>query len=152
MRKSSVPLRCEGVVYELKEIIGTGATSDVHHATGDGKSIAVKAIDFEQSELEIESLRTEVALWSSCDHPNVVKYYGSLIDGSILYFFMEYMESCSVFDILRFAFPKGIGEQYIATILYEVLKPIAYLHQNGYDNVKNQDSDQNLASQYLCPK
>jgi serine/threonine-protein kinase OSR1/STK39 len=124
-------LQCEGVNYTIKEVIGTGATSDVYHAIGNGKSIAVKCIDFEQTEIEIDNLRAEIALWSSCDHPNVVKYYGSLIDRSMLYFFMEYMECGSVHDLLRFAFQKGISEPFIATILYEVLKPVAYLHQSG---------------------
>jgi serine/threonine-protein kinase OSR1/STK39 len=124
-------LLCDGVRYDVKAQVGTGATSCIYHAVGHGRSVAVKSIDFENSAIGIDSLRSEIALWSSCDHPNVVKYYGSLVAGSMLHFFMEYMECGSIFDILRFAFPKGLAEPFIATILHEVLKTVSYLHQSG---------------------
>ena len=119
--------------YELKKLIGRGATSDVYTAKclTNGQEIAVKVINLETCPIEIETLRSEVAFWSTCNHPNVVKYYGSFIDKATLYILMEYMNGGSCYEIMRFAYKKGFtSEKYIATILYEVLKSLAYFHEN----------------------
>lgn len=119
--------------YELKKIIGRGATSDVYTAKclTNGQELAIKVINLETCPIEIETLRSEVAFWSTCNHPNVVKYYGSFIDKATLYILMEYMNGGSCYEIMRFAYKKGFSnEKYIATILYEVLKSLAYFHEN----------------------
>ena len=119
--------------YELGKIIGRGATSEVYCAKclTNGKLLAMKMINLEVCPIEIENLRAEVAFWSTCRHPNVVEYYGSFVDKSILYILMEYMSGGSCYEIMRYSFPKGITkEQFIATILREVLKALEYFHEN----------------------
>jgi hypothetical protein len=56
-------------------------------------TFSAKYIDFAQIEIEIVNLRADLALESSWDHLDVVKYYGSSIACSMRYFFMEYMIS-----------------------------------------------------------
>jgi serine/threonine-protein kinase OSR1/STK39 len=119
--------------YQFLKAIGSGATSDVFAARciANGKRVAIKVIDLEHNPTEIENLRAEVAFWSACDHPNVVKYFGSFVERSALYILMEYMEGGSCFEILKTAFRKGIeNEAVIATILAEVLKALAYFHEH----------------------
>lgn len=119
--------------YELQKIIGRGATSDVYSAKclTNGEQLAIKVIDLEICPIEIETLRSEVAFWSTCNHPNVVKYYGSFIEKSVLYILMEYMSGGSCYEVMRYGFKKGFtNEQYIASILGEVLKSLAYFHEN----------------------
>lgn len=119
--------------YKLGHVIGRGATSEVYYATclKNGCQLAIKVIDLETCPIEIDNLRAEVAFWSNCKHPNVVEYYGSFVDKSILYILMEYMSGGSCYEIMRYKCPRGIGnEAIIATILREVLKSLAYFHEN----------------------
>jgi serine/threonine-protein kinase OSR1/STK39 len=130
---ASAPFPLHRSSYQFLKAIGSGATSDVFAARclTNGQMVAIKVIDMENNPTEIENLRAEVAFWSACDHPNVVRYFGSFTEGSTLYILMEYMEGGSCFEILRSAFRKGIeNEIVIATILAEVLKALAYFHEH----------------------
>jgi serine/threonine-protein kinase OSR1/STK39 len=129
--KASFPL--ERSAYELQKQIGSGSTADVYVAKclANNRMLAIKVIDLETCPIEIDTLRAEVAFWSSCNHPNVVQYYGSFIEKSTLYLLMEYMSAGSCSEIMRWGFRSGItNEAHIATILCEVLKSLAYFHEN----------------------
>lgn len=120
--------------YKFVEKIGHGATSEVIAAIciDNNKEISIKKIDLERYPIELEFLRQEVSFWSSSAHPNVVGYYGSFIDGSIIYILMEYCSAGSIYDIMRFGFPRGFSDEIIiATILKSVLNALNYIHTNG---------------------
>jgi len=119
--------------YELLKKVGKGATAEVYVAKclANGELVAIKMIDLETCPIEIETLHHEVAFWRSSQSPNIVKYYGSFISGSILYILMEYMAAGSCYEIMRFSNTKGIqNEGAIAEILHETLLALAYLHDN----------------------
>lgn len=119
--------------YEILNLIGVGSTASVHIAKclKNNQLIAMKIIDLETCPISIESLRAEISFWSISDHPNVVEYYGSFMEGSKIYLLMEYMNSGSCFELMKFSGSKGIpNESYIATILKEILKALKYFHRN----------------------
>jgi serine/threonine-protein kinase OSR1/STK39 len=123
----------ERSAYELLKQIGSGSTADVYVAKclSNNRIVSIKVIDLERCPIEIETLRSEVAFWSTSNHPNVVQYYGSFIEKSVLYLLMEYMSAGSCCEIMRWGFRTGIpNEAYIATILGEVLKSLAYFHEH----------------------
>ncbi|OHT10654.1 STE20/SPS1-related proline-alanine-rich protein kinase [Tritrichomonas foetus] len=123
----------ESSKYELHKLIGRGSTATVYAAKclTNGYEVALKVIDLEQCPIEIDTLRAEVALWSSCHHPNLVKYYGSFIEKSKLYIITEYMDQGSIYEMIRFGFHRGIPkENIIAAVLKEILKALFYFHEN----------------------
>lgn len=123
----------EKSAYEILKQIGKGATAEVYVAKclKNNKLIAMKMIDLEACPIEIESLHHEVAFWSTSQSPNVVQYYGSFVDGPVLYILMEYMSAGSCYEIMRFSSPKGIEKEIvIASILHEVVMALAYFHEN----------------------
>ncbi|MCI4386263.1 hypothetical protein PGIGA_G00060450 [Pangasianodon gigas] len=68
--------------------------------------VAIKTIDLEEAEDEIEDIQQEITVLSQCDSPHVTKYYGSYLK-------------------LR----AGPFDEYqIATMLKEILKGLDYLH------------------------
>ncbi|EAX97300.1 STE family protein kinase [Trichomonas vaginalis G3] len=119
--------------YKILNQVGKGVTAVVYVAEclANGRTVALKTIDLETCPIEIENLRHEVAFWSTSQSPNVVKYHGSFVEGSVLYIVMEYMSAGSCYEIMRYSNKKGIqDEAIIAAILHEVLQALCYFHDN----------------------
>lgn len=90
-----------------------------------GESVAIKIIDVENAEDEVDDIIQEIAILSELKSPYVTKYHGSYLKGSHLWIVMEYCSGGSCHDLLL---PGPIHEEYIAIILRELLKGLEYLH------------------------
>eukprot|EP01133_Synstelium_polycarpum_P013753 gene13753-16221_t len=120
--------------YELKEIIGKGGSGCVYRAIcmSFTETVAIKIIDLEHCKnISLDELRKEIQAMSLCHHPNVVAYHTSFVHNESLWVVMDYLSAGSCSDIMRFAFPHGLEESVIATILKETLKAICYFHKTG---------------------
>ena len=116
--------------YECLERIGRGSFGEVFRGRHceSNETVAIKIIDLEQAEDEIEDIQQEISVMAQCDSPHVTKYYSSYVMETRLYLIMEYVGGGSVLDMMD-AGP--IDEAHISTILCETLKGLDYLHTQG---------------------
>ncbi|KAG0487344.1 hypothetical protein HPP92_009439 [Vanilla planifolia] len=120
--------------YQLHEEVGEGVSATVYRASciSMNEIVAIKALDLEKCNNDLDGIRREVQTMRLIDHPNLVQAYCSFPAGHKLWVVMPYMAGGSCLHIMKFAHPEGFEEPVIATLLYEVLKALVYLHGEGH--------------------
>lgn len=116
--------------YVKQDRIGKGSFGEVYkgYDKRTQKTVAIKIIDLESAEDEIEDIQQEIQILSQLDSPHVTKYHGSYLKGSHLWIVMEYCSGGSCSDLMK---PGVFREEYIAIIIRELLRGLDYLHTEG---------------------
>ncbi|PWN30938.1 Pkinase-domain-containing protein [Jaminaea rosea] len=116
--------------YVRQQRIGKGSFGEVYRGIykPTGASVAIKVIDLENAEDEIDDIQQEISILSQLDSEHVTKYHGSWLKGSNLWIVMEYCSGGSCSDLMK---PGRLREDYIAIVMRELLKGLEYLHAQG---------------------
>ncbi|KAG5523189.1 hypothetical protein RHGRI_035116 [Rhododendron griersonianum] len=132
MDKKKYPLGPEH--YALYEEVGQGVSASVHRAVCIplDEIVAIKILDFERHNADLNMISREAQTMILVDHPNVLKAHCSFVSDHNLWVVMPFMAGGSCLHILKAVYPDGFEEVVIATILREVLKGLEYLHDHGH--------------------
>ncbi|KAF3568406.1 hypothetical protein DY000_02015164 [Brassica cretica] len=120
--------------YKLMEEVGNGASAVVHLAIylPTKEVIAIKCLNLERCNSNLDDIRREAQTMSLIDHPNVIKSYCSFAVDHKLWVVMPFMAQGSCFHLMKAAHPDGFEEPAICCILKETLKALDYLHRHGH--------------------
>jgi len=92
--------------------------------------VAIKIVNMELfQDGNMDDIRKEINIMSSCKHGNVISYYVSFIDDTDLWLVMPLLGAGSMHDVIKIKAKEGIKDEVLlATIIKEVLQGIQYFH------------------------
>ncbi|GMI68397.1 MITOGEN-ACTIVATED PROTEIN KINASE KINASE KINASE KINASE4, TARGET OF TEMPERATURE3 [Hibiscus trionum] len=120
--------------YKIYEEVGDGVSATVYRALCIplDEIVAIKVLDLEKCNNDLDGIRREVLTLSLIDHPNVLRAHCSFTAGHNLWVVMPYMAGGSCLHIMKSDYPEGFEEPFISAVLREVLKALVYLHAHGH--------------------
>ncbi|KAK8503833.1 hypothetical protein V6N13_021617 [Hibiscus sabdariffa] len=120
--------------YRLLEEVGYGASATVYRAIylPLNDVVAVKCLDLDRCNSNLDDIRREAQTMSLIDHPNVIQAYCSFVVDHNLWVVMPFMSEGSCLHLMKIAYPDGFEESAIGSILKETLKALDYLHRQGH--------------------
>ncbi|KGN55672.1 serine/threonine-protein kinase dst1 isoform X2 [Cucumis sativus] len=120
--------------YKLLEEIGYGASATVFRAiyTPSNEVVAIKCLDLDRCNSNLDDIRREAQTMSLIDHPNLVRAYCSFVVERNLWVVMPFMAEGSCLHLMKTAYTDGFEEVAIGSILKETLKALEYLHRQGH--------------------
>lgn len=116
--------------YQVLEELGRGSFGVVYKAIekATGETVAIKHIDLEDSDDDIQEIQQEISVLSTCASSHVTQYKASFLRGHKLWIVMEYLGGGSCLDLLKAG---NFSEGHIAIICRELLLGLEYLHAEG---------------------
>ncbi|KAL2821814.1 hypothetical protein BDW59DRAFT_174023 [Aspergillus cavernicola] len=116
--------------YQMMEELGSGSFGTVYKAIdkSTGEIVAIKHIDLESSEDDIQEIQQEISVLATCASPYVTQYYASFLRGHKLWIVMEYLGGGSCLDLLK---PGVFNEAHVAIVCQQLLQGLDYLHSEG---------------------
>ncbi|KAJ2984585.1 hypothetical protein NUW58_g5984 [Xylaria curta] len=118
--------------YQVLEELGRGSFGVVYKGIekATGEVVAIKHIDLESTDDDIQDIQAEISVLSTCASSYVTQYKASFLRGSKLWIVMEYLGGGSCLDLLK-PEPCSFSEPHIAIICRELLRGLEYLHAEG---------------------
>lgn len=103
---------------ELGKLLGKGGFSQVRIAVFKNddtrKKYAVKSINKNETNIDLEMLRREISSLQTLDHPNIVKLYDFYEDLKYLHLVMEYWTGG---ELLEFVIKGGYSEDTVWNLM-----------------------------------
>jgi len=119
---------CKVKAYTVSGKIGEGRSGVIYSAycMSKGIDVAIKVIDVAVA--NPHNVLKECTLTTSLQHKNLVSSKSAFCYGGQCWIIMPLFKA-SCFDILKTSFPKGLdNEKLVASILYDVLEGLEYIH------------------------
>ncbi|KAK8670907.1 hypothetical protein V6N13_037520 [Hibiscus sabdariffa] len=124
--------------YKITDEIAVGEGVVVYKAVCvpmDSAIVAIKVIDRDQCTGDFRFQQREALTKETMpllSHPNVLGAHCSFTVDRHLWVVMPYMSCGSLHSIISSAFERGLPEEWVAIVLKETLKGLAYLHKGGH--------------------
>ncbi|XP_072988211.1 uncharacterized protein [Typha latifolia] len=120
--------------YRRMEEVGYGASATVYRAIyiPSNEIVAIKCLDLDRCNSNLDDIRREAQTMSLIEHPNVIRAFCSFVVERFLWVVMPFMTEGSCLHLMKIAYPDGFEEPVIGSILKETLRALEYLHRHGH--------------------
>ena len=121
--------------FEILQILGKGSYGFVAkiRSLRNKKIYAMKQIDLSKvgSDKERQLCKQEISLLSQLNHPNINKYYKSILQNDCLYIIMEFMDNGDISGFINAhkKFKKPVREEEVWNILLQCMNALSYIHK-----------------------
>ncbi|KRZ63304.1 STE20-related kinase adapter protein alpha [Trichinella nativa] len=95
-------------------------------------AIRMCTLEDEKDDTNFFFLQKEVRILSQLKHSNILQLVDVFVAGSDILIVTPLMDYGSVKDLIHFRYHFGLPEQLIATVLYDVLLALEYLHEHDF--------------------
>ena len=122
--------------FEILQILGKGSYGFVAKIRSfkNKKIYAMKQIDLNKvgSDKERQLCKQEISLLGQLNHPNINKYYKTIIKNNCLYIIMEFMDNGDISGFINAhkKFKKPVREEEVWNILLQSMNALSYIHKN----------------------
>ena len=127
--------------YRLIELIGTGGMSYVYKAidafaekAGDSEPyVAVKILssEFSAHPDAVTIMQREAKKTRLLAHPNIVQIHDFVLEDSLCYIVMEYLQGETLDQIIKRSKPNGLPKNGVLNILKQITSALEFAHQQG---------------------
>lgn len=127
--------------YRLVELIGTGGMSHVYKAidsfaekAGDSEPyVAVKILtaEFASHPDAVSIMQREAKKTRLLAHPNIVQVHDFVLEDSLCYIVMEYLQGETLDQIIKRSKPNGLPKSGVLNILKQISSALSFAHQQG---------------------
>ncbi|KAK7275702.1 hypothetical protein RIF29_16824 [Crotalaria pallida] len=119
--------------WQKGELLGRGSFGSVYEGiSGDGFFFAVKEVSLldqgSQGQQSVFQLEQEIALLSQFEHENIVQYYGTEMNESNLYIFIELVTKGSLASLYR---RYNLRDSQVSAYTRQILHGLKYLHDRN---------------------
>ena len=121
--------------FEILQILGKGSYGFVAkiRSKKNKKIYAMKQIDLSKvgSDKERQLCKQEISLLDQLNHPNINKYYKTIIENNCLYIIMEFMDNGDISGFINAhkKFKKPVREEEVWNILLQSMNALSYIHE-----------------------
>ncbi|KAK4253391.1 hypothetical protein QN277_010709 [Acacia crassicarpa] len=118
--------------YELKELLGVGASAKVYHATNvdTGQSVAIKAVSKNhvfRGGLTAH-IEREISIMRRLHHPHTLKLFEVLASKNKIYFVLEFAQGGELFHkVAQGRFSEDLSRRYF----HQLISAVRYCHSAG---------------------
>lgn len=112
--------------------LGHGAFSVVKRCRlkRDGRVYALKVVDLSAlGEQDLDNMRREIELHRSLVHPNIIRFYDCIQEGSFVYILLEYAANSCLYYYINTLY--GMPEQLALRFFYQTVLAVKYLHEHN---------------------
>ncbi|XP_033728085.1 uncharacterized transmembrane protein DDB_G0289901-like [Pecten maximus] len=126
---------------DMGEKIGHGGFGDIYCAKWRGTVVAVKKLRVQRvSQKRLQDFTSEIKIFCTLDHPNIVQFLGACCVTPNIAIVMEFMEGC-LFQMLHMDEDISLTEDDKLSIIIQISRGLEYLHWNNiaHCDVKSQN-------------
>ncbi|CAF0921527.1 unnamed protein product [Brachionus calyciflorus] len=117
--------------FEFKEVLGTGAFSEVILARdlNTDQLVAIKCIKRKALKGKEEALHNEISVLKKLKHPNIVELLDTFEDDQFVYLIMELVTGGELFD--RIVAKGSYTERDASKLIKQIMEAVDYMHDQG---------------------